>query len=70
MGLEWNVYYIFCKKECIKGWYGDNCTKQCEGHCRDGNTCNHVTGLCDGGCAAGWTGYMCDKGAIKINHEI
>lgn len=42
--------------------YGDNCTQQCTGHCKDGAACNHVTGLCDGGCDAGWTGYMCDKG--------
>lgn len=54
---------LFCLTECKKGWYGDNCTKQCEGHCKDGATCNHVTGLCDGGCGTGWTGYMCNKGS-------
>lgn len=31
-----------------------NCSQQCTGHCRDGTTCNHVTGQCDRGCADGW----------------
>uniref|UniRef100_A0A8W8NVN9 protein-tyrosine-phosphatase n=1 Tax=Magallana gigas TaxID=29159 RepID=A0A8W8NVN9_MAGGI len=36
-----------------------NCDKR---HCRDGTTCNHVTGQCNRGCDAGWTGVMCEKG--------
>lgn len=44
------------------GWYGYNCSQQCAGHCTDSSTCNHVTGQCDEGCAAGWTGSLCDKG--------
>ncbi|XP_065941687.1 multiple epidermal growth factor-like domains protein 10 [Magallana gigas] len=44
-----------------KGWYGVNCSQQCVGHCRDNNTCNHVTGHCDKGCDAGWTGIFCNK---------
>lgn len=47
--------------ECREGWYGVNCKQQCEGHCREGTICYHVTGQCDRGCDAGWTGYMCDK---------
>lgn len=48
--------------ECTKGWYGDSCKLQCSGHCRDGVACNHVTGRCDRGCDAGWTGATCEKG--------
>lgn len=51
----------FCKQECNYGSYGVNCSKQCTGHCRDGTSCNHVTGQCNGGCDAGWTGFLCDK---------
>lgn len=47
---------------CGIRWYGVNCSQPCVGHWRDGITCNHVTGLCDRGCDAGWTGYMCNKG--------
>ena len=54
-------------KECTKGWYGLDCKKQFSGHCRDNNTCNHVTGLCDGGCADGWKGVLCDKGILKLS---
>ena len=49
-------------KECVRGWFGQNCKQQCSGYCRDSNVCNHVTGQCDGGCAAGWRGTLCDKG--------
>uniref|UniRef100_A0A8W8NWT5 Scavenger receptor class F member 2 n=2 Tax=Magallana gigas TaxID=29159 RepID=A0A8W8NWT5_MAGGI len=41
---------IHCNKKCGDGWYGLNCSQQCKGHCRDGATCNHVTGQCDKGC--------------------
>lgn len=53
------------KKECESGWYGDNCNRPCLGHCKDGATCNHVTGQCDAGCDAGWTGYLCEKGNLS-----
>eukprot|EP00105_Crassostrea_gigas_P039838 XP_019923986.1 PREDICTED: teneurin-3-like [Crassostrea gigas] len=52
---------MYCNTKCREGWYGVNCKQQCEGHCRYGTICNHVTGQCDRGCDAGWTGYMCDK---------
>lgn len=51
--------------ECGEGWYGINCSLQCVGHCRDNTTCNHVTGQCDKGCAAGWTGLQCIKGSTR-----
>lgn len=47
----------------MKGWYGTNCSKQCDGHCRGGATCNHQNGQCDGGCDVGWTGLQCNKGS-------
>lgn len=53
---------IFFIIECGKGWYGDNCRQQCKGYCKDGTSCNHVTGQCDEGCDAGWTGKLCDNG--------
>lgn len=53
---------MFISSECREGFYGVKCNQQCSGHCRGGITCNHVTGLCDGGCDAGWTGSFCGKG--------
>ena len=53
---------FFLIKECSKGWYGLDCKQQCSRHCKDNTTCNHVTGQCDGGCAAGWRGGLCDQG--------
>lgn len=48
--------------ECKEDWYGINCSQQCVGNCRNGTTCNHVTGRCDVGCSEGWTGSMCNEG--------
>lgn len=53
-----------CYTKCREGWYGLNCSEQCTKNCRDVVTCNHVTGLCDGGCDAGWTGVKCDAGIV------
>ena len=50
------------RKGCVDGWYGVDCKQNCSGHCRDNIPCNHVTGQCDGGCAAGWRGALCDEG--------
>lgn len=55
---------ISCSIKCTEGWYGINCSQQCVGHCRDGTTCNHVTGRCDEGCAEGWTGAMCHEECV------
>nr|XP_022305773.1 multiple epidermal growth factor-like domains protein 10 [Crassostrea virginica] len=58
------VYTELCEvivQECTAGWYGVDCKQQCSGHCRDDDVCNHVTGQCDGGCAAGWREALCDK---------
>lgn len=55
------IYLVyFVGTECSIGWHGANC----QGHCRNGTTCNHVTGLCDKGCDTGWTGVQCDKGFV------
>eukprot|EP00105_Crassostrea_gigas_P043581 XP_019927729.1 PREDICTED: multiple epidermal growth factor-like domains protein 10 [Crassostrea gigas] len=45
----------------MRSWYGVNCSRPCVGYCKDNTTCNHVTGQCNGGCNAGWTGIFCDK---------
>ena len=51
-------YYV---SECISGTYGQDCSTQC-GICLKYETCNHVTGLCSNGCAAGRQGDTCKQG--------
>lgn len=51
--------------ECTEGVYGFNCSRQCKGHCRETIPCNHVTGMCDEGCAAGWAGMFCEEGILN-----
>lgn len=53
------MYFFFIA--CKVGWF-DNCSQQCIGHCRYNSNCNNVTGRCDKGCAAGWTGTFFDEG--------
>lgn len=38
-------------------------------HWRDNTTCNHVTGKCDKGCEAGWTGIFCDNGTFSLKKK-
>lgn len=44
--------------ECDIGRYGYDCYDTC-GHCIDPAECNHVTGTCRTGCAAGCRGRLC-----------
>lgn len=60
--LQPSLFFVACRE----GWYGDNCSQQCVGYCRDNTSCNHVTGQCERGCAAGWTGTLCDNGTEKM----
>lgn len=55
----------FISTECREGRYGINCSQQCPGHCIKETTCNHVTGQCDKGCEAEWTGTFCYKGYTR-----
>ncbi|XP_061191813.1 multiple epidermal growth factor-like domains protein 11 [Saccostrea echinata] len=53
-----NNFKIFA---CPAGYYGLECRTPCTGHCRYNKACNHSTGVCDEGCADGWTGIECSK---------
>lgn len=64
------LFTLPIKPECTNGWYGLNCSHQCSGHCRDGVTCNPMTGQCDGGCNVGWTGVMCEKGKNTLEFSF
>nr|XP_022312350.1 multiple epidermal growth factor-like domains protein 6 isoform X2 [Crassostrea virginica] len=50
-----------CNTGCSDGLYGPDCKQHCSEHCRDNSVCDHVTGLCGMGCAAGWSGSLCNK---------
>ena len=46
--------------DCEVGNYGDDCKSTC-GNCKI-SPCDFETGLCDGGCSAGWKGARCKSG--------
>lgn len=45
--------------ECMVGYYGKDCLKQCSISCV--LSCNRILGYCDYGCKLGWVGNVCDK---------
>ena len=50
--------HLFTGTACLNGTYGKDCIGKC-GVCLGEIPCDHVTGLCAGGCANGWTGEKC-----------
>ena len=50
--------------ECESGKYGVNCQSTC-GNCLVQNQCSHIDGVCSGGCAAGYTGGLCQTSKVK-----
>lgn len=57
--------YTYVSKECTVGRDRRDCKEICNGHCEGNAFCNHMTGQFDGGCAVGWTRYLCDKGILN-----
>ena len=55
------VFLIAFLTECFYGSYGVDCKQNCPGKCKNNVTCDPLTGLCNGGCAAGWNGSYCNK---------
>lgn len=56
--MNWCLYITVCpngnfisNKSCV----------DCPGHCKDGEHCNKLTGMCDNGCANHWNGTFCDS---------
>lgn len=60
-GCEFGWTGDTCKQECPDGRYGLGCNERCTGYCKHNQSCNHVTGLCDLGCANGYIGAQCNK---------
>ena len=46
--------------DCLPGYYGYKCAKNCSGHCLNNFVCNYIDGTCNEGCQAGYIGKMCD----------
>lgn len=55
---------VYIWKACKTGTYGENCTDIC-GDCFGEDNCNHVTGICTKGCAAGYKGEHCKESMFK-----
>ncbi|KAK6990663.1 delta-like protein 4, partial [Biomphalaria glabrata] len=51
----------FCNEECQEGKWGDNCSSPCSSNCITYDTCNKMTGECQGGCKPGFQTPNCEK---------
>lgn len=47
--------------ECPSGYFGMACSARCIGYCSGYEPCDHVIGMCPGGCQEGYTGQYCNK---------
>lgn len=50
--------------ECIKVYFGKNCSHQCSVNCYMVYSCDRYTGQCEEGCKPGWTGDTCTLGIL------
>ena len=50
--------------DCPEGFYGDDCTEECE--CQNGASCDDNTGQCN--CTEGWTGEPCNESKPAAAH--
>lgn len=57
---ECDAYTGHCR-ECMIGYYGNNCSNKCSTTCNVAERCDKISGRCDGGCKPGWTGNTCDQ---------
>ena len=64
ISMETTTFCIFL--ECSHGMYGHNCLGSCRIACKVPERCDKVTGHCNGGCQAGWTGLWCEEGKILV----
>ena len=65
----WNKYAYLSLPECSDGQYGYNCVENCSMTCINSVKCDKITGHCVGGCRAGWTGDMCEKGKALVQKD-
>lgn len=47
------------KSECEQSNFGLDCKERCSGHCINNVPCDHVSGVCHGGCQDGYHGARC-----------
>lgn len=47
--------------ECESGHFGLNCEELCGGHCENNEPCDHVSGVCPGGCQAEYMDEYCNR---------
>lgn len=52
---------LFLKSECKGGHFGLNCRELCSDHCENSDPCDHVSGVCTGGCQDGYMGEYCNS---------
>lgn len=47
---------VHCDTLCPRGFYGDECQKECD--CQNESSCDQISGVCS--CSRGWQGPKCN----------
>lgn len=61
-----NFCLFFLTIECSVGHFGKSCNNSC-GHYVNSSICDHITGVCFGGCGPGYKEPTCDSGNTSCN---
>lgn len=62
--------FMYIKKICRPGYYGNGCGHLCNGYCMSNGICNHVDGVCLDGCQVGYIGKYCNICKKMINNSF
>lgn len=56
-----NKCCLSLNSECVPGHFGLSCKERCSGHCINNDPCDHVSGVCPGGCQVGYVEEYCNS---------
>lgn len=65
--MRWYWFFLKFKSECERNAFGLDCKELCSGHCNNNEPCDHVSGVCSGGCQNGYIGARCFNCKMRIS---
>lgn len=60
IGVDEYVAFLFTS-ECTPGFFGLDCSERCSGNCENNKPCDHISGVCPGGCQDSYIDEYCNS---------